>query len=553
MNLLTIFVAGAASDGGGGGGGNMFVEPTRTIESSSSDSSSRIYPAARSWTYLREYNAVPTGDHFDASNYEKCEEKCMDDCVQFAWNQKSGHCFLSKSKELVGEPSDHVLSACITASVTGCAAHAPTYLLPSWRAPQPDPSRPWGGYRHAASTFTSLVHMGNKTMGSYNHNVMFDYSVGNGFFVQWKNCDTDEDCNGQRMLYAQSNDAQNWSPAAVLFPNMTVPGGPAATLEPAPPLRVNGRLYAGASPGFHNTTHDSSAQGSQCCLWPDPLDPRNCGPPSAVAVQYNGTLLLRRVGKGGAPLGPIFWATHLGVPSAFAAASRVHGIKTLAEMDAQTRTDFAMVGATSVKTPCAPKTDGTLKCEACAGGCQIYSGIDWTFRVANERTHWEVPGATDTDVILYRMQDHSLWASTRHNSTDQKAWTLIQSTNIPNDNSNINAGPLPDGRVYLVHNPVTPANGDSWARDPVTVATSRDGYAFDTVAVALSCRNLTGLGNVDPCLPRFDGHAKNPGPSYPQATTVVAPAPENLRAFYVAASNNKEDIWVTRIEYDALL
>jgi hypothetical protein len=40
--------------------------------------------------------------------------------------------------------------------------------------------------------------------------VMFDYSLGHGFFLQWKNCQTDEDCNGQRMLYSTSEDARTW-------------------------------------------------------------------------------------------------------------------------------------------------------------------------------------------------------------------------------------------------------------------------------------------------------------------------------------------------------
>ena len=72
-------------------------------------------------------------------------------------------------------------------------------------------------------------------------------------------------------------------------------GGLQATMEPGPFVHVNGRMYAGASPGIHNTTHDSSAQGSQFCLWPDPLNPRNCGPPSKVAVQYTSTLLMREI------------------------------------------------------------------------------------------------------------------------------------------------------------------------------------------------------------------------------------------------------------------
>lgn len=119
-------------------------------------------------------------------------------------------------------------------------------------------------------------------------------------------------------------------------------------------------------------------------------------------------------------------------------------------------------------------------------------------------------------------------------------------TNIPNDNSNLNAGALPDGRIYLVHNPVTPANGKSWYRDPITVATSLDGYNFTQVGVVMTC---TDLSSESVCSPRFDGHSKNPGPSYPQAVTVVDPSHPELNGFYVAASNNKEDIWVTKLNF----
>ena len=116
------------------------------------------------------------------------------------------------------------------------------------------------------------------------------------------------------------------------------------------------------------------------------------------------------------------------------------------------------------------------------------------------------------------------------------AWSLIQQTDIPNDSSNLNAGALPDGRVYLVHNPVTPAptpkaeaeatGGVAGAhpsqRDPVTVATSKDGVTFDTAVVGMTC---TQLDNVTGCEPRYPGKSKNAGPSYPQAITVTAPAP----------------------------
>jgi len=362
----------------------------------------------------------------------------------------------------------------------------------------------------------------------------------------WKNCQRDEDCNGQRILLSQSQDAMKWTPPIVLFPNLTTPEL-AATLEPGPPVHLNGRLYMACSPGIHNSSHDSSAQGSQFCLWPDPLDKRNCGPPTPVAVQYNHTLLMREVLPGGnGSLGALFWASEE-PPALFAAATKAHGIRTLGEMDSQTFADVATLSSELPRLPC-NASDGTLKCEACLGGCQIYSSIDFSLRLANERTHWKVPGR-DMDVIAYRSEDNFLYTSVRVNSTLQNAWQMVQQSNIPNDNSNLNAGPLPDGRVYLVHNPVTPASGRSWSRDPVTVATSRDGITFDQVGVAMTC---TDLGNNSTCSPRYDGKSKNPGPSYPQALTVVDPAPGPLQGFYVCASNNKEDIWVAKVEYGDL-
>jgi hypothetical protein len=106
--------------------------------------------------------------------------------------------------------------------------------------------------------------------------------------------------------------------------------------------------------------------------------------------------------------------------------------------------------------------------------------------------------------------------------------------------SNLNAGRLPDGRTYLLNNPVVPLSGNG--RDPIMLATSRDGINFDSAGVAMTC---SALGAASNCTSRFK--IKTPGPSYPQGLALQAPA--HLAAFYVVASNNKEDIFVSRIEY----
>lgn len=276
------------------------------------------------------------------------------------------------------------------------------------------------------------------------------------------------------------------------------------------------------------------------------MDVRNCGPPNDVAVQYTGNVMMRQV-LGPGQLGDVFWGSSAGPPALFADAGASNGVKRLSDMDAQTQADIDSLSPTRETVTCEPGT-GTLKCEECAGGCQVYDKISWDDKIANERTHYMLPDGTG-DVLLYRSGGAAaLWASMRFGSTSQQAWGDVVLTDIPNDKSNLNAGPLPDGRVYLTHNPVVPADGKTFFRDPVTVATSSDGLHFDSVGVALTCTALPAEYNST-CAPRIDGHAKNPGPSYPQGLTVVSPAPPALRQFYVAASNNKEDIFVVALPY----
>jgi hypothetical protein len=48
-------------------------------------------------------------------------------------------------------------------------------------------------------------------------------------------------------------------------------------------------------------------------------------------------------------------------------------------------------------------------------------------------------------------------------------------TGLADIHSNTNAGRLPDGRVYLLHNPVIGPT----ERDPLVLSLSSDGFAFD--------------------------------------------------------------------------
>ncbi len=77
-------------------------------------------------------------------------------------------------------------------------------------------------------------------------------------------------------------------------------------------------------------------------------------------------------------------------------------------------------------------------------------------------------------------------------------------------NNVLNTTPVPPrhdvaGRIYLLHNPVfrgepVAEHPDLKFRDPITVATSKDGYAFDTAAAVISCTQLTANST---CTPRY--------------------------------------------------
>eukprot|EP00041_Stephanoeca_diplocostata_P019697 m.428250 g.428250 ORF g.428250 m.428250 type:complete len:491 (+) comp21375_c0_seq4:217-1689(+) len=453
-------------------------------------------------------------------------------------------------------------------------------MVPTWTAPAPNHTNPLGGFSLASGAVHTQVYHASTDFGTYNHAAMIDYH-NNTFLIAWKNGADSEDKDGQRILYSQSRDGTVWTPTDgrnVLFPSLSTPHQESAMFV-GPPIHIRGRQYVGASPGIPT----GAAQGAQFCLWPDPLNPRNCGPPGQK--QATSTLLMRQV-KGFQQLGELFWASE-DPPAAWATATAQYGIKRLADMDSTTQQDIATLAPDLPTLPCGPVGGGTLKCEACIGGCQLYSDIataaartaplgsadefstempfDQTHSViGNERAHYTIPISANTngsgvpDVILYRSGTLPVLLASVRTQPGQKAWPQPVATNIPNDESNLNAGALPDGRVYLLNNPVfepktavsarhNVASGTLRFRDPVVVATSVDGYQFNKAVAVVSCTALPDTTSV--CHPRFGGTGKNPGPSYPQGLTVVAPAPLQHQGFYVVATNNKEDVWVTKLNF----
>ena len=400
-------------------------------------------------------------------------------------------------------------------------------MQPSWLVKgAPSIEQPLCGFDMAVGVNFTTVYKATPAIGTYNHAAMMDWHDDN-MLLSWKNSPRDEDTPGQRILFSQSADGLHWTPTDgnnVLFPNLTSNARP-ASLFGGPTIILNGRRYASASP-------------SQFCLFPYPYAS------SPTAVEPGNLLLLRRVGPGiPSLLGPTFWSS-ASIPRGFEEASAREKVIPSADTDATTQADLALLTKLSSGEGVPCLTEGrTTKCEACAGGCGQTTSC--------ERAHYMKPGGGD--VIVTRSDFKSLNYSYR--PSPSSAWSASKRTDIPDVGSNMNAGTLPNGRAFLVSN-VCPQGGDVGAtRDPLVVASTADGWAFDRAVAVMSCVHFGG------CQPRFRGAHKNPGPSYPQAVVVegkglaagnrVTGLPD-VDGLFIVATNNKEDVVVARVPFEGL-
>ena len=106
-----------------------------------------------------------------------------------------------------------------------------------------------------------------------------------------------------------------------------------------------------------------------------------------MCAQRYGSLLLTNAWQ-------VFWGTKDGPPKEYEAISKAKAVKELSAMDQQTQADVRLLDGRGVadgfQPPCntSDTGSGTLKCEACPNGCQIY---DLTpkkpARLANERAY----------------------------------------------------------------------------------------------------------------------------------------------------------------------
>jgi hypothetical protein len=249
---------------------------------------------------------------------------------------------------------------------------------------------------------------------------------------------------------------------------------------------------------------------------------------------------MREVLPGLRSFGPVFWSspTIPGIsakfPGGFEEATKREGIKTSSEMSQQVQSDIALLKNWK-QLPCLQK--GTLKCEACRNGCDSNqnSSLGSTIGGGAEYTHYTVANTTE-EVILHRTKDHKMGFV--HRADTSSKWSSQAPSTIPDADSNLNAGPLPDGRVYLLSNACTKG------RDPLVLSFTSDGWSWDEAYNVMSCEALGRCG------PRYKGKSKHKGVAYPQGLTVTTPG--SAMGFYAVATNSKEDVWVAKIPLDKM-
>ncbi|MBR1538097.1 MAG: exo-alpha-sialidase [Bacteroidales bacterium] len=131
-------------------------------------------------------------------------------------------------------------------------------------------------------------------------------------------------------------------------------------------------------------------------------------------------------------------------------------------------------------------------------------------------------------VMLFRDQA-STFRKLASVSTDRgETWTTPELTELTDGRSKQCAGNLPDGRIYVIGNPVP-------AKDRTTLAIqwSDDGRSFTDPIPLRTPQDLPPR--------RYEGKYKTPGYSYPKAFL-------HGRHLYVSYSENKERIVITRIK-----
>jgi hypothetical protein len=394
-------------------------------------------------------------------------------------------------------------------------------------------------------------------LGTYNHAPMIT-RVNGTLLAAWHNGARLEDSAGSRVLYSTSSEASlQWStPTRVLFEPLS---------DPIPDPNELGALEAVSgtvvySKGFHRfgirqyafaaaynvrcsaQCRASGAAGSvqrRCCE-------RCLGCCSCFGIKERLPELMRSVrleGDKGESLGPMFWlASNLTLHRSYNLTARERDVPSYESMPLTVRLDahnFMHQQLSEHAPPPPPPATGSERSAVVQAipnqrpdelplmmlirdDGNPSSLVEWA-------TICQIDGLDPTSI------DDLTFATARGQQlvlplhvSPKCNWTVPVPTNIPDSRSSTCMGVLPNGTRYLLGSQLPRL----WDRDPLTVTTSSDGVAFDSIDAVRA--------NAPP--PKFPDFTKGPGYQYPQAVVT-----ESGDALIVVYSVNKEQIASSRI------
>lgn len=327
-----------------------------------------------------------------------------------------------------------------------------------------------------------LIYEGSAPDSRFNHVPRILYH-GGVFYACWNTHPRDEDAPGMYPLAAISRDGKNWSSAFELFPALGPVGwgqssGVWVTIQPVD--------YAESWVVVDDVVYSTAT----IYEWVD-------GGRNKLGV------IARSVGPDGS-LGPIFWLSG----------------------DSINQQKLSMTFPDARDPEVAPLVQKLQK-----NLLRMWSSKEYTAADGHRLT--ELTYYTRPDGVMTTLGRDLNWSYgllyACHSYDGGVTWTPMLRTNIPDCPSMSNAGTLPDGGVYLIHNPVY------LQRDPLIISLSKDGVNFDRAAVIRS--------NAPPS--RYTGIGKGDGYQYP--ASVIAEG-----ALWVIHSINKEDIAISRIPLESL-
>jgi len=382
-----------------------------------------------------------------------------------------------------------------------------------WKLPWPDRSKPAAGYPVLEGVEHFELFRATPEVGVYSHHSQIAHH-GGVFYASWSNQREGEDGPGQRVFGALSADGRAWSEWFEICAALGKVGHPEGTGRVA---TANGWVVADGAAYAVIEVNDSIGFRDEAGTV---LREKRSKDARFRARRGLGRLA-RSVGPQG-ELGPLFWL--LDDPP-----EPVNGKPQWPDLrDAE----FAEVGRRIVQELARPLNSPAW---------EFKDGSCWTVAADGHRqcepTCYRRPDGVLVKLSRDLRMSHRMYASLSRD--EGRTWTMPVQTDIPDSASKSVSGTLPDGRIYLIGNQVTAAQGEEephhYNRDPLVLSLSEDGVTFDR---AWAIRH--GAPPI-----RLPGPGKGGGFQYPSAVIVGD-------ALWIIHSIGKEDVAVSRVPLAAL-